>query len=89
MLLRGYKGDPELLGRAEQYMLVMMTPEEGSSASSSSSSSSSSFSKSMAKRMQCMVYKQQFTPRVSKLRAMIHDVEKACDDVKLSGRCLS
>ena len=88
-LLKGYRGDTELLGRAEQYMLVMMRTEgNGSDQAQESPAPASSFSptKSIAKRIQCMLFKQQFAPRVAKLRTMVHDIEKACDDVKLSSR---
>jgi hypothetical protein len=41
---------------------------------------------SAAKRILCMIYKQQFKPRFMECRAKIAKVQNACDDVKLSTR---
>lgn len=67
-IISSYKGDFELLGRAEQYMTYMLDLPKAS------------------ERIQCMVFKQQFSSRVRDVRLQASKVEKACDDLKLSGR---
>jgi hypothetical protein len=41
---------------------------------------------SAQKRIQCMIYKQQFRSRYLECRTKITKIQNACDDVKLSGR---
>ena len=41
---------------------------------------------SAAKRIQCMLYKQQFKSRISELKLMISKIEGAADDCKLSNK---
>jgi hypothetical protein len=67
-LLKSFRGDTELLGVAEKYMLTMLDFP------------------SAAKRISCMVYKQQFKSRVHECKETLTKVETACDDVKMSVR---
>lgn len=38
------------------------------------------------RRIKCMIYKQMFKPRVTEIKSKLQKIERACDDVKLSGR---
>lgn len=67
-LLKSFKGDKEMLGQAEKYMLEMM-----------------GFG-TAAKRIQCMVFKQQFKGKITESKTIITKIENACDDVKMSVR---
>jgi hypothetical protein len=67
-IISSYRGDFDLLGRAEQYMSHMLDMTSAS------------------KRIQCMIFKQQFAPRVKELKAQASKIERACDDLKLSVR---
>jgi hypothetical protein len=67
-VLKSYKGDISVLGKAEQYMLVMMQLPTAS------------------KRLQCMMYRQQFKARVMELKLSVSIIEGACDDVRMSSK---
>ena len=67
-LLKSYRGDKELLGQAEKYMLEMLALPTAS------------------KRIQCMIFKQQFKGRITESKTVITQIENACDDVKMSVR---
>lgn len=67
-LLRSFKGDRDMLGQAEKYMLEMLGFD------------------SATRRVQCMIYKQQFRFRVSECKSTLTKIENACDDVKMSVR---
>ena len=67
-LIKAFKGDREMLGQAEKYMLEMMN------------------SPTAARRIQCMIFKQQFKGRITESKTVITKIENACDDVKMSVR---
>lgn len=67
-VLRAYRGDKDMLGQAEKYMLEMLDFP------------------SAARRIQCMVFKQQFRGKITESKSIVTKIENACDDVKMSVR---